>query len=235
MQKTRHMMAWVNWCKKCKAEVPQGESCPYCGAKLTKTGERLSLGSERVPVRDWFAWNAILRVIVPVLGLVLLLTVVLEAILEGAAGVQAVFVQGFFGTLLAALGIILLVVLALLLLQGRESVHDVLDAHGVHQYVYLRQPSAVQLYARLLTPTAVAAIDAGEQAIDGLTLIRATHLTWADVKRVRFWLETNTILFYRPKYWQAMAVRCSPDEYEAAEMLARKKLARNRKALPKSK
>ena len=149
--------------------------------------------------------------------------------------VKAVFVQGFFGTLLTALGIILLAVLLLLLLQGRESVHYVLDARGVHQYVYLRQPTAMRLYARFLTPAAVAAIDAGEQAIEGMTFVRANHLAWADVKRVRFWPETKTILFYRPKYWQAMAVVCASQEYEAAETLTRKKLARNRKALPKNK
>ena len=35
--KGRNAMPLANYCRKCKAEVPVGESCPYCGAKLTKT------------------------------------------------------------------------------------------------------------------------------------------------------------------------------------------------------
>ena len=58
-------MPLANYCRKCKAEVPVGESCPYCGAKLTKTGERLSFGVSRAPWRDWFSWNRLLRVGLP--------------------------------------------------------------------------------------------------------------------------------------------------------------------------
>ena len=227
-------MALVNWCKKCAAEVPPGESCPYCGAKLAKTGERLSFGGERLPVRDWFSWNAALRVVVPVLGTVLLLTVVVEALTEGARGVQTVFVEGLFGVLLAAFALILLALLLLLCLQGRECVHYVLDAHGATSDVYLREPSPLRLYARMIPPQSVAALDDSGRHVDGLTFIHGTRLLWTDVKRVRFWKEARVILLYRPRYWQVMAIACAPGEYETAEAYVRKRLARNKKVLPKA-
>ena len=59
-----------NYCKKCKREVPSGSQCSLCGAKLTKAGERLSFGMVHRPVEDWFSWNAVLRLIVPVIALV---------------------------------------------------------------------------------------------------------------------------------------------------------------------
>ena len=48
-------MPLVNYCRKCKAEVPLGESCSYCGGKLAATGEMISFGVVRAPVKEWFA------------------------------------------------------------------------------------------------------------------------------------------------------------------------------------
>ena len=58
-------MPHTNFCKKCNAETPVADACPRCGAKLTRAGERLSITVTRAPVRDWFSWNAMLRVVVP--------------------------------------------------------------------------------------------------------------------------------------------------------------------------
>lgn len=63
-------MPLVNYCKKCGAEVPLGESCIYCSKKLTRTGEQISFGTITSPVKEWFSWNAFLRVILPVWFLV---------------------------------------------------------------------------------------------------------------------------------------------------------------------
>ena len=63
-------MSIMNYCRKCKREVPPGEACPFCAGKLSKTNERLSFWMGRIPVRDWFAWNQALRVALPVLGIV---------------------------------------------------------------------------------------------------------------------------------------------------------------------
>lgn len=224
-------MPYSNYCKKCNAETPVSESCPRCGTKLTRAGERLSLTVERVPVRDWFSWNTMLRVVVPVIGVVLLATVLAEAIAEGGQGVQAVFVQGFFWTLLGALGLMLLFTLVLLSLQGRETVRYVLDGKGAHAYVYVKGTSAVPLYARLTTPQAAAALqqDAPEP-MAGYHFVRRVDIAWAQVRRVGFWPETHTILLYQPSFWLALCIRAGQGVYAEAEAHVRKKAPKRKRA-----
>jgi len=224
-------MPLVNYCKKCKTEVPNAGVCPYCGARLTKAGERLTVSRERVPVRDWFAWNAMLRIAVPVLVLVLFVTVLAEALTEGAAGVQAVFLQGFSRTLLYGLAALLLFTLALLLAQGGETVYCVLDREGAHMYTYLRSPRAVRLYARLLTGEAVETLqaEAPQAHRDGLTLVRRAQLPWKNARRAQYWPETHTVLLYNPRWWQAMCIRCGENEYAEVEAYVKSKLSRTRK------
>ena len=230
-------MAITNYCKKCRAETSCGDICPRCGAKLTKAGERTVLSVERLPVADWFAWNGILRIVVPVIGLVLLIAVLLEGWTEGARGVQAVFVQGFFWTVMGAFAILLLVTLCVLLLQGRETVRYVLDGKGAHAYAYIRRVQTAPLLARFTTRGAVAALqaEAPEEAIDDLTLVRRADVSWAQVKRACFWPETGTILLYCPRYWLALSLRCAEPEYLEAEAIIRKRLSRVKGALPKQK
>lgn len=223
-------MPLVNYCRKCKAETPVGESCPRCGAKLMKTGERISFGVVRTPLRDWFEWNRALRIGLPVLLLVLGAALAAEAAAGGAAAVEALFAQGFAETMLGLLAALLLVCLLSLWLQGDEKVRYLLDRDGVRAYTYLQEPSDVQLYARFLSPASARALAGDEHAIEGLTLVRRVVLPWSQVRRVRVVKENATLLFFRPKYWQALAVRCPPQELEAAEALVRAKLKRFPKA-----
>ena len=128
-------MPLVNYCRKCKAEVSNGSVCPRCGSKLTKAGERLSCHYKRTPVTDWFSWNAMLRVAVPVMALVMLTALLAEACAEGETGVINVLTQGFFMTILLFFGVLLLLMLFLLLLQGHEDVRYALDATGSVQAI----------------------------------------------------------------------------------------------------
>ena len=82
-------MPLVNYCRKCRTETPLGESCPYCGGKLAKTGEQLSFGIIRTPVTDWFSWNDVLRVMLPAWLVALVAVLAAEASATGAAGVTA--------------------------------------------------------------------------------------------------------------------------------------------------
>ncbi len=235
-------MPHTNFCKKCNAETPAADACPRCGAKLTRAGERLSITVTRAPVRDWFSWNAMLRVVVPVVGLVLLFTLLAESLAEGGLGVQAVFVQGFFWTLLVALGLLLLCTFFLLLMQGEETVRYVLDGKGAHAYVYLNEPGKIRLYARLTTPAAVAALQANApEPMAGYAYIRSVDVAWSQVRRVGHWPETHTVLLYRPRFWLALSIRCGKAEYDEAEAYARKKMPkkpkgrkRPRKSAPKA-
>lgn len=227
-------MPLANYCKKCKAEVATGESCLYCGAKLAQSGERVSFGVTRLPVRDWFAWNNWLRVALPALALTLAVILVAEGIATGAAGVQALIGQGLMWTMLCALGVTLALILLALALQGRESVHYIMDKDGVRALSYLVSPKNYQLYARFTSPALVAAMQREEYALEGYTLVKNVFLPWLEVRRVRLWPENLTILFFRPSCWQALSVRCTVQDYPLAESFVRGKLKRYKrvKVLP---
>lgn len=225
-------MPLVNYCKKCKAETPLGESCPYCGGKLTQTGEQISFGLMRRPEKEWFAWNNLLRIVLPVWMLVFGMVVAAEGAVTGANGVIALLTGGFLRTMLGLLAAALVVIWMLLKVQGMESVHVVLDKQGVHVRTYVQQGNPAALYARFLSEQAAEKL-AGEDdrpELPGLTLVKRVSLPWSTISRVRIWREGSTILFFRPSIWQAAAVPVPVNELDAAEEMVRKKMKRNKKA-----
>ena len=221
-------MPWVNYCKKCKQEVPIGESCPKCYGKLTKTGEYLSFALIRTPARDWFSWNQVLRVALPALLIVAAVTLGAEGALSGGRGIQALFLQGFLGTLVGVLLSMLLVMLILLLVQGKETVHFVLDKNGIRAYTYLYRPSTIRLFARFSTWETVKNIQKDEAPIENYVLVKRVEVLWIDIRRIRFWKEDKRILLFKPSWWQTLVVTCPAVEYGEAEAFLRKKLARNK-------
>jgi len=232
-------MPLVNYCRKCRAEVPLGETCAYCGAPLTQTGEQISFGLVRRPVQDWFAWNGLLRIVLPVMALVCAAALSVEAAVAGQAGVIRLLEQGFVTSMLGVLAFMLAVIWMLLWLQGREKVHVILDKQGVHVRTYLPEKNDFALYMRFLTPAAAQRLQDsdGRPPLEGLRLARRVTIPWQAVRRVRIWREGLTILFFRPSFWQAAAVRCPADDLPAAEEMVRKKLKRfpKVKILPLSK
>jgi len=225
-------MPLVNYCRKCKAETPLGESCPYCGGKLAQTGEQISFGLMRRPEREWFAWNNLLRVALPVLLLVLVIVVAAEAAASGADGVIRLLKGGFLRTMLVMLGVLLAGMWLVFRLQGMESVHVVLDKQGVQVRTYVQEGNDMALYARFLSEQAIDKLAAEDErpALEGLTLVRRISLPWSEIRRVRIWREGSTILFFRPTFWQAASVRVPVNELEEAEGFVRKKMKRNKKA-----
>ena len=230
-------MPRVNYCRKCKAEVPTGESCVYCGAKLTQTGERISFGVTRQPVKDWFAWNDDLRIGLPALVITLVIVLLAEGLTSGMDGVIALLNQGLLWTFLVALAIMLLMVYLLLWLQGRESVHYLLDKDGVHALVYIIAPTSITLFARFTSDRQLQELARSGDTLEGYTLVRRVSIPWSEVRRVRLWRENATLIFYRPAYWQALAVRCPVEDFEPAQQFMRTKLKRFKKVaiLPKEK
>ena len=225
-------MPLVNYCRKCKAETPLGESCPYCGGKLAQTGEQISFGVMRRPEKEWFAWNNFLRVALPVWLLVLTMVVAAEGAVSGAEGVITLLTGGFLRTMVILFGAFLCAVWLILKLQGMESVHVVLDKQGVHVRTYVQSGNAMALYARFLSEQAVEKLaeEDDRPELPGLTLVRRVSLPWNTTRRVRIWREGSTILFFRPSIWQAAAVQIPVNELESAEEFVRKKMKRNKKA-----
>lgn len=230
-------MPLVNYCRKCKTETPPGEACAYCGGKLAKSGERLSFGVVRTPVKDWFEWNRILRVGLPVLALVFVMVVLGELSASGVEGLIALFRQGFMTAMLEMLGGLLALTGLLLWLQGPEKVHYVLNKDGVRACVYLREGDPLPLYARFLSKRALETLAVGEDGLPDLMLIRRVNIPWQALKRVRVWREGSVVLFFRPAYWQALAMRCPPGELASAEAYVRAKVKRLKgvKVLPMEK
>lgn len=224
-------MALVNFCKKCKQEVPAGEVCLFCQGKLTKTNERITFSMLRVPAQDWFAWNQVLRVALPALTFTALAITLLEGYLSGGEAVQTLLLRGFFWELIGILGRMLLLMWGILLLQGKEQVQFVLDKEGVHAYTHLQRPTAWRLYARFVSQKAVEALQEHKpMEPTGGTLIRRVDIRWIDIKKVRCWTENRQLLFFNPRWWQVLVIACPPAAYEDAEAFVRKKLGKNRNA-----
>ena len=220
-------MPLANYCRKCRAETPADESCPYCGAKLTKAGERLSFGVSRAPWREWFCWNRLLRVGLPVWAISFGLIALAELCSGGTGALTELFRRGFGQTMLWLLGGMLLTFWALLFCQGREKVHSLLDKDGVSAYTYVSEEvNDLALYARFLTPLQAEALQEDEHALPGLRLVRRVILPWERMKRVKLWREGQTLLFFAPAYWQVLAVTCPVQEFSEAEAWVRAKMKR---------
>ncbi|MDD3921377.1 MAG: hypothetical protein PHO41_09430 [Eubacteriales bacterium] len=223
-------MPRVNYCRKCKREVPAANTCPYCSGKLSRAGERISFTCERRPAKDWFAWNAVLRVLVPVFLLVLLFAVLMEALAEGSAGVTLLFTQGFAGALFGVLGVLLIGVWLVLLLQGKDTLHYAVGSKGVQATVYVRAGRRLALYARLTSPRALQAQQAEAPAPprEDLWQLNSISLSWAETARAVYWPQMHTILLFKPRWWQAMCIRCPKAEYAQVEALVRAKIKRKK-------
>ena len=142
-------MALTATCKKCNREVEPGDICPICGTKLPKSATHAAWVVERKPVADWMCWNAILRWLLPASTVVLALALLLEGVSGGTEAVEKLFLGSFPVTLLLLLGVLLLLVLAALLLQGRELMDYIVDSRGVHATRYLPDPTPLKLLLRL--------------------------------------------------------------------------------------
>lgn len=225
-------MPLVNYCRKCKAETPLGETCPYCGGKLPQTGEQISFGLVRRPEKDWFAWNNLLRIALPVLLLVFVIVVAAEAAVSGGQGAADLLAGGFLRTMAGLLAAVLGGIWLVFRLQGVESVHVLLDKQGVQVRTYVQEGNRLALAARFLSEQTVEKLAAEDERpeLEGLTLVKRINLPWSEIRRVRIWREGTTILFFRPTFWQAAAVRVPVNELDEAEGYVRKKMKRNKKA-----
>ena len=186
----------------------------------------------RRPVREWFAWNAVLRVALPVWLLVLVVVVAAEAAAAGAQGAVLLLQGGFLRTMFMLLAALLAVVWLILQCQGVESVHVALDKQGVQVRTYVQEGRTMALYARFLAEAAAEKLAAEDErpALPGLVLVKRIQLPWNEISRVRIWREGCAILFFRPSLWQAAAVQVPVNELASAEEYVRKKMKRNKKA-----
>ena len=219
-------MALTAYCKKCRREVAPGDLCPRCGTRLAKTAVHAAWVTEKRPVGDWMSWNAVFRWLFPAGLVILLLSLLLEALSGGLAAVEALFLGSFPLTL----GLILFSVLALvflaLLLQGKELTDYVIDSRGVHASRYLPSPTALKLLARLKSPRLLSQVD--PESENPVLLLEERDLPWRAVSRVQLWPEKCYILFYAPAWWLQIPVRCTPFSWDDALFFVRDKLGKKK-------
>ena len=224
-------MSWTAYCKKCGKDVPVGEQCPECGAKLTGSNVRVAWCVRHVPVKDWMSWNSVMRLAIPAFGVGCVLVWLLE-MLSGGPGALGRMLNGAF---LPVAGMILLLTglgtwLALKL-QGEELLDCVLDNKGAHVSAYLMNPDRWRLLARFRGPSLLERTDTGGDV--PLLLLETRDLPWREVSRVQLWPQKDLILFYAPSWWNRLSVCATPFVWEDALAFIREKLGRKKNvALP---
>lgn len=214
------------YCKKCAKDVPVGEVCPYCGANLGRNPARAAWCTERIPVKDWMCWNDAARIIFPA-GAVLLLLVLLTELLSGGSGALGrTLNSGLPVTVTVIIASVLLLLLAVLLLQGHDLADHVVDKSGIHIRYYLPDPTPVKLLARLKRPSLAkqAVLSGGTRVLP----VGEQDLAWKNVARVQLWPEKCLILFYAPKWWMRTAVRCTPETWFDVLSLVQDKLGKKK-------
>lgn len=138
----------TSYCKKCGQDVPVSSFCPNCRSKLAANTVRLAWCVEHHPVRDWMCWNAVMRLLLPVLGATLVLVILLEAVFGGLNGVAMLLGGGLLVSLAGIMGMVLALMLLVFILQGDDLLDCVIDSRGIHVQQYLPSPTAMKLLLR---------------------------------------------------------------------------------------
>ena len=211
----------TSYCKKCGQDVPVSSFCPHCRAKLAAGTVRLAWCVDHHPVRDWMCWNAVMRLLLPVLGMTLLLVILLEAIMGGLDGVAMLLGGRLIVSLVGIMGMILAIMLLVFILQGDDLLDCVIDNRGIHVQQYLPGPTALKLLLRFKSPRM---LENGED----LLLISSREIAWKDIQRVQLWPEKNMILFYAPKWWMRVNLPCTPFTWEDALDFIRDKIGKKK-------
>lgn len=222
-------MAITAYCKKCGHDVPLGDTCEHCGAKLTRTSARVAWCVEHMPVKDWISWNSVMRILLPLLVVVLVLILLLEGIAGGAAAVEAMLRNGLIISLLGLLLLAVALILLVLMLQGTDWLDCVVDSKGLHISCYLPNPTPLKLLMRLRSPAQMHEIDPADEI--PMVLVSQQDLTWKDIARVQLWNDKNLILFYAPTWWMRLALPCTPFTYEDTMAYIQDKLGRKKNVI----
>lgn len=216
-------MPLTSYCKKCGQDVPVSSFCPYCRSKLAPNTVRLAWCVDHHPVRDWMCWNAVMRLLLPVMAATILLVILLEAVMGGLDGVAMLLGGGLLVSLTGIMGMVLTVMLLVFILQGDDLLDCVVDARGIHVQKYLPEPTALKLVLRGKSPRMMDAM--GDE---NLLLVSSTEIAWKDITRVQLWPEKNMILFYAPKWWMRLALPCTPFTWEDALDCIREKIGKKK-------
>ena len=216
-------MARTAYCKRCGQEVDAGEMCPLCGTRLGKNAGHVAWCVERTPVKDWMYWNSVMRLLLPGTLAIVVLVLLAEAIAGGFAAVEKMLASAFPAVLGILLLTVLVVLFAVLLLQGKELSDFVVDSRGVHETRYLPDPTPLKLILRLKAPQMP---ETGEKRV---VLLSERQIAWKDIARVQLWPEKCTVLFYAPSWWLRIPAVCTPFNWDDTMDFIREKIGKKKK------
>ena len=199
----------TSYCKKCGQDVLVSSFCPNCRSKLAANTVRLAWCVEHHPVRDWMCWNAVMRLLLPVLGATLVLVILLEAVFGGLDGVALLLGSGLLVSLAGIMAMVLALMLLVFILQGDDLLDCVIDSRGIHVQQYLPNPTAMKLLLRGKSPRLMA----GSEEV---LLLSSREIAWKDIQRVQLWPEKIMILLYAPRWWMRVSLPCTPFTWEDA-------------------
>ena len=211
----------TSYCKKCGQDVPVSSFCPNCRSKLAANTVRLAWCVEHHPVRDWMCWNAVMRLLLPVLAATLALVVLLEAVFGGLDGVTLLLGGGLPVSLAGMMVMVLALMLLVFILQGDDLLDCVIDGRGIHVQQYLPHPTALKLLLRGRSPRL---LSGGEDML----LVSSREIAWKDVQRVQLWPEKDMILLYAPRWWMRVSLPCTPFTWEDALDFIRDKIGKKK-------
>ncbi len=220
-------LAITAYCKKCQEDVPLGERCPNCGAKLAKSSARVAWCVAHTPVEDWMCWNSVARILLPVWLVVLVMILLPEIMHSGISALDQVLKNGTLLSMVLLLLVSALVTLLVLHLQGDDLIDCVVDSRGVHVCRYLPEPTPMKLLLRLRSPHLIQEMEEGDDAI----LISAHEILWKDMARVQLWPEKRLVLIYAPHWWMNLALYCTPFTWEDTMQYMRDKVGRKKNLL----
>ncbi len=212
----------TSYCKKCGQDVPVSSACPHCGGKLAANTVRLAWCVDHHPVRDWMCWNAVMRLLLPVLAATLLLVFILEGAMGGLAGIAELLSGGLIVSLTGIFGMLLALMLLVFILQGDDLLDCIVDSRGIHVQQYLQHPTAMKLLLRGKSPRLL------DEAHDDLLLVASREIAWKDISRVQLWPEKTMILLYAPRWWMRLSLPCTPFTWEDALAFIREKIGKKK-------
>lgn len=222
-------MAITAYCKKCGQDVPVGDACPQCGARLARSSARVAWCVEHTPARDWICWNSAMRILLPLVVLVLAMILVLEGVAGGAQAVETLLRNGLILSLMGLLLLVTALLLLALILRGDDWLDCVVDSRGVHVSCYLPHPTPLKLLLRLRSPVLMQQIDPADEI--PMVMVSQQDMAWKDVARIQLWNEKNLILMYAPAWWLYLALPCTPFTYEDSMDYMRDKLGRKKNVI----
>ena len=201
--------------------MPVSSFCPNCRSKLAANTVRLAWCVEHPPVRDWMCWNAVMRLLLPVLGAALVLVILLEAVIGGLSGVAMLLGGGLLVSLTGIMGMILAVMLLVFILQGEDLLDCVVASRGIHVQTYLPLPTARKLLLRGKSPRLM-------EGSEDMVLVASREIAWKDIQRVQLWQEKTMSLLYAPKWWMRVSLPCTPFTWEDALVFIRDKIGKKK-------